>query len=62
MLTLKYDAEHEANGYSCFQKHAEGIEDCGVQLFEVLEKDEHGDPIKYGDSLLESKAIPTSHL
>ena len=52
MLTLHYDSEHEANGYSCFQKLVEGIEDAGVQLFEVMDRDEHGDPTAFGESIM----------
>ena len=51
-LDLEYDTEHEANGYCCFQKLVEGVEELGVQLFEVLERNEDGEPIKYGDSIL----------
>ena len=52
MLTLEYDAEHEGNGYSCFRKLIEGVEDLGVVLFEVLERNENGEPTEYGDSVL----------
>jgi hypothetical protein len=52
MLTLDYDAENEANGFSCFCKLVEGIEDLGFPLFEVLEKDAHGDTTKFGNAIL----------
>ena len=52
VLKLDFDQEHEADGYSCWNKVLEVLGDYGVEALEVLERDEDGFPTKYGDAVL----------
>jgi hypothetical protein len=54
-LSLDYDEDHEANGLSCFNKLCDAVEDFGVPLFEVLERNEDGTPKKFGEALFVKK-------
>ena len=47
-----YDAEHEANGFSCYNKLMESLSRIGIETHAVMSYSESGEVKVYGDALL----------